>query len=310
MESIWGKFINNYSQSAKNVLGADASIRVIRAKILAYNTLRLGISGYKDSLVAEARGFHVFIDDLRAEIPVSDEQSKHLLAIWKRLELESKNAKIKKGPPKTKTASILRRYEYFSKSQKGNIGQSLCLSADFIYEWLTKADFFDPKTTLEAFSGFFNHYLTNWCSLFEDLEIPEGSKGSFFRLGDKINNYDLIISNPPYQNPILERTSKILAAFEGTSISVIPDWRSEDEDTFYDVCISGSGDDLPRRWPAPYPAFEILRNSPKYKGTLFSNRITFQNNFSGGKRTPEVSIIIVVLGDEYVWNSLVKNFSK
>lgn len=54
---------------------------------------------------------------------------------------------------------------------------------------------------MEAFASAFSHYYDEYCSPFPDLEIPFGSKGSFF---DMINwGKYLIFVNMPFDNSLI-----------------------------------------------------------------------------------------------------------
>ena len=313
MEASWNNFLRNFSRQAQNIKKKKKALTIIRTKALNYNTLRLGIDGYSKSLIAKPIDFSIFIDDLSSEINVSDDQAVFLEELWTSLELGfgAQKPRQKVGDP------LARRYDYFgeksfsncpAKSTQDHSFRSLCLTANFIYEWLGQSKWADTLT-LEAFAGYYNRRLENWCGLFEDLEIPEGSQGSFFRLGDRVNDFELIISNPPYQNPTLLEAGKILRKYQGSSISIIPDWRSRgDESIKKDVVIRGPSIHSSRRWKDPYPAFDLLRQSSQFQGVLYAHRMTFYNDFTEKKRIPEVAIIIVVLGSKKLWSDLVTYF--
>lgn len=306
MEKQWNSFVRNYSLEARDILGEKTPLHIIRSKMLSYNTLLLGKQGFRNNLIGMPHSFTIFISELRSELTILEEHISPLRKLWIELEKEKKLERcVKRG---NGIKALENRYQYFGIYQNKNVGQSMCLTASFIYDWLCESIFFDSETNLEAFAGYFNRRLKNWCSLFEDLEIPLGSQGSFFRLGAKLKNFDLIISNPPYQNPTLEATSKLLVDHQGSSISIIPDWRSKTEDISKDFVAKGSPIHPSRRWSEPYPAYEILRSSEKFQGVLFFQRMEFSNDFTQTTRTPEVSIIVVVLGDQKIFESLVECF--
>jgi len=297
LEIQWKKFWIAYSTSVIRIVGNDkVNWHAVKPKVLAYNTLRLGKDGYTNSLIAKSIDFHIFITDLEYEAgPISAKTAVALQRSWKKLALTM----IHSYPATLPSKSLKQRYSYFGEP---TIQHSLCLTADTIYEWVVNSDLEDQ--TLEAFAGGPNHTLENWCSLFEDLEIPMGSLGSIFRLPN-LYDFELIISNPPYQNPIMEEMAMILSTFDGSSISILPDWRSRSTDFSQDLVIGSVKPKDIRRHDTPYPTFEILRKSPRYRGTIFFNRMSFANEFGNNRRSPDVAIICVILGSVDIWQSLV-----
>ncbi len=299
----WKKFWTSYSTAVIKIIGPDkVNWHSVRPKVLAYNTLRLGKDGYTNTLIAKTIDFHIFIIDLEYEAgPISPNIASALQKTWKKLALTLINV-FPANPAKLTPKTLKERYSYFGDPA---IQHSLCLTADTIYEWVADSKLED--VSLEAFAGEPNHRLENWCGLFEDLERPLGSLGSFFRL-PTLANFELIIANPPYQNPIMEEMAMILSAFRGSSVSILPDWRARSSDFSNDLVIGSVKPGGVKRHNTPYPTYEILRKSPRYQGTIFLNRMSFSNDFGNARKSPEVPIIYVVLGDLAIWQSLVSYF--
>jgi len=292
--------------------------------VIAYATLRLGVDSYTTTLIPEPKEWNVLIEDMRAEVNISEEISKQLFNQWREMQSKyhpqtNRMHRQDQGRQRNITLSDVRKfYEFFGRDKDEGYQQSLCLTADVVYNWLIGIDALRDKS-LEAFAGALNHRLNNWCGLFHHIEAQFGSLGSVFRLDEQLlNEFPLIISNPPYQNPVMERASALLSRLTTSSVSILPDWRSASTDFSRDIVLNNDAKPI-NRWESPYPAFEILASSPNYRGVISFGKMVFANDFGRSPeidgdaavetRIPDVSIIIVVLGDERIWESLLAYFT-
>jgi hypothetical protein len=66
------------------------------------------------------------------------------------------------------------------------------------------------KLNIEVFASGINHYLDNYCSLFNDIEKYFGSLGSFFNIKPIRGLFGF---NPPYENYIMEKGTERLISF-------------------------------------------------------------------------------------------------
>jgi hypothetical protein len=329
---LWHQFWDQISTKIVSILGIGSSeLYKVRTKVIAYNTLELGVSPPQGGLIARpgpgpapgpaGTGWQEFEKDLIYNYPKECTKG-HLAMIGKSwLDLfihydsvrETKLAFMSSIVPSeshiTPDKAIKTRYSYFGKGKEKSIGEGLCLSATKIYEWVKSSSPLLQKRqppsgrsnvkgpVLEAFAGLPNRNLHSWCSLFEGDEFhpgtpnpPDGGyQGSFFALSkEQRKGWKLVISNPPYLTPIMERASTQLVemASRGTeSISIIPDWRDS-------------------RGKKPYPSFDILSKSPLYQGTIEAI-LKFENLLSGGTKTlNDTKIIVVVLGSKEMFRDL------
>lgn len=312
---LWHQFWDQISTKILSILGIPSSeLYKVRTKVIAYNTLELGVS-CPQGLIARPNpnpgpnGWQEFEKDLIYNY--SKECTKGRLnsigKFWLDLFIHYDSVRetklafmspiVPSGARITPEKAIQTRYSYFGKGKEKSIGEGLCLSATKIYKWVKSRD--NQKDVLEAFAGLPNHNLHSWCSLFEGDEFhpgtpnpPDGGyQGSFFALSkEKRKRLKLVISNPPYLTPIMERASLQLVemATRGTeSISIIPDWRDS-------------------RKKKPYPSFDILTKSSLYQGTIEAT-LKFENCLSGGTKTlNDTKIIVVVLGSKEMFRDLKK----
>lgn len=204
---------------------------------------------------------------------------------------------------------LLLRYEYYGPSMQG-----ICLSADLIYKWV-KANNYD-NLALEMFAGSLNSNLPNYNSLFYDIEQYFGSKGSVF-LYKNINDYKILVSNPPFLTNVMTLSSKIIVDFmkdkeqnklHGISTINIPDWRSveqynRDDSTDAHIKIN---EITQARQHTEYESYEILRSSPYFRKCILVGNFKYKNYFGQGYATIRDNILMIVVSsspeDERVQN--------
>jgi hypothetical protein len=82
----------------------------------------------------------------------------------------------------------------------------ISLSAEFLYEVM------DPyRPTLEMYASFFNRHLSNYCSLFYDLEKHFGSLGSANCLAaEEFIERQYIAINPPYDEEMMVKMTNVM----------------------------------------------------------------------------------------------------
>lgn len=100
---------------------------------------------------------------------------------------------------------LMLRYDIFVRNKEG-----IDLSVDNIYTFIK--DNTKDLNVLEAFAGAINNNMANYCSLFYDIEKDFGSLGSFFKF-KSLDEYDLIIANPPYITSIMDNMSIVLIQY-------------------------------------------------------------------------------------------------
>lgn len=98
---------------------------------------------------------------------------------------------------------LLIRYKYY-----GYVKEGISLSAEDVYKFIKLNNYED--NTLEAFAGTLNSNLSNYCSLFFDIEKYFKSQGSFLKIYTKKCDYSIIINNPPYLTNVMDMASNIL----------------------------------------------------------------------------------------------------
>jgi hypothetical protein len=85
----------------------------------------------------------------------------------------------------------------------------------------------DKSSATEGFASAFNHYFSEYCSAFPDLEAVFGSKGSFF---EQVKfDTPVVFINPPFDESVLssafERVYKLLAeGATNTFVFTVPGW--------------------------------------------------------------------------------------
>jgi len=143
-----------------------------------------------------------------------------------------KNKYVNNDNNKTKDVNkyivqLMIRYNCFG-DEKG-----MCLSANTLYDFIKDKKY--DEISLEEFAGSLNSNLSNYCSLFYDIEHKFGSNGSFFMLSEeKLNKYKIFISNPPFISIVLkhnfEKNLKILERVDPVDIIIcVPDRRSNEQ---------------------------------------------------------------------------------
>ena len=95
---------------------------------------------------------------------------------------------------------------------------------------------------LEMFACPVNSHLTNYCSLYYDIDKYFKSKGSLFCMnGNLFKNYKIVFANPPFDveliNKLAEFIENIFVNFNKniTFVVNIPDWRKYRNYKFYDI---------------------------------------------------------------------------
>lgn len=125
---------------------------------------------------------------------------------------------------------LLTRYKLYEFDKVG-----VSLAVDKIY----KID--NLKNALEMFASPVNCHLTNFCSLFPEIEKFFGSIGSAFSNCNNMEywtKYDYLICNPPYCTQVMEKMAGMIISIFKHAIQIdkkitfivsIPDWRDLDE---------------------------------------------------------------------------------
>lgn len=199
---------------------------------------------------------------------------------------------------------LLLRYKYYGKDL-----ESFCLAIDVFYEFIDKYKLEDKA--LEPFAGSLNSTLTNYCSLFPDIEEKFGSKGSFFLLDLNKCKYNLIVSNPPYISEIIhnmfDKFIKYLNQCPNSTIFIsIPDWRSKEEyknDTKVQINL-GLKDR--KRYDQPYHGYSEIRQSKYFKYVIAIENLSYYNFFADTRRNINVPTLIIVLSNNN--NDIVEKF--
>jgi len=208
---------------------------------------------------------------------------------------------------------LLLRYEYYGYSMQG-----ICLSADLIYKWVNANNY--DNIGLEMFAGSLNSNLPNYNSLFYDIEQYFGSKGSIF-LYKNINDYKILISNPPFLTNVMSLSSKIIVNFmkykelnkiHSISIINIPDWRSVRQYNRDDLKNDHSKNDYSKnkhlknehlkineipqvRQHGEYESYEILRSSPYFRKCILVGNFKYKNYFGQNYATIRDNILMIIL---------------
>lgn len=198
---------------------------------------------------------------------------------------------------------LLTRYEYY-----GILKEGICLSTNDVYEFIHKEKI--ENKTLEAFAGTLNSNLSNYCSLFYDIEKKFGSKGSFFNIS--IDKYDIIISNPPYITSVMDDSSHLLVNFlkldQKFVIVIIPDWRSVDEynkDSSKQISIN---EHMQERAIIPYNSYKILRTCKYFDNVICIGNYMYYNYFSDSQKKIRDNVLFVTLSSNKK-NNFSKKFS-
>lgn len=202
----------------------------------------------------------------------------------------------KKIPVDYAICTLLLRYDYY-----GPLLQGICLSAELAYNWVKKNKY--EKITLELFAGSLNSNLPNYCSLFYDIEKYFGSKGSMF-LYKNINNYDILVSNPPFLTNVMTESAKLIVKYLKTSSKKssivfvnIPDWRSRKQYNRDETTASHikKNEIAQARQDAEYLNYEILRNSPYFRKVILFGNFKYKNFFGQNYATIRDNILILIL---------------
>ncbi len=186
---------------------------------------------------------------------------------------------------------MMTRYKYY-----GSVKEGISLSAGDVYDFIKNKD-----KTLEAFAGTLNSNLTNYCSLFYDIEKDFGSKGSFLNMN--LDEYKIIVSNPPYITSIMDLSSTILVNFlekmNSMVIVVIPDWRSNDEynnDIQLQISIN---EHQQKRQLTQYNGYYNLRISKYFKYVICVGDYAYHNFYQGTQKIIRDNTLFVVLSNEH-----------
>lgn len=104
----------------------------------------------------------------------------------------------KNNPSKIKYALALNiRYNYLKLTNHGLAR---------VYKEMAK-----PSEGCEAFASAFNHYFDSFCSAFPDLEVPFGSRGSFF--SQKEWPISKIYMNPPFDESLMTHAMERVVSY-------------------------------------------------------------------------------------------------
>lgn len=189
---------------------------------------------------------------------------------------------------------LMTRYKYY-----GVVKEGISLSAGDVYDFIKKYNYEDK--TLEAFAGTLNSNLTNYCSLFHDIEKDFGSKDSFLNLD--LDNYNIIVSNPPYITNVMDLSSTILVNFlekkNSMVIVVIPDWRSTEEyhnDIQSQISIN---EHQQKRQSTRYHGYYNLRVSTYFKYVLCVGDYAYHNFYQGTSKIIRDNTLFIVLSNEH-----------
>ena len=191
--------------------------------------------------------------------------------------------------------TLLLRYTYYGEEKQG-----ICLSANSIYEWVKQNTY--QEHALEMFAGSLNSNLPNYCSLFHDIEQHFGSKGSIFLFKKHLNNYDLLVSNPPYLTNVMTSSANIIVKYlknitNGMAIVNVPDWRSGlqyklDNNKNKHIKINELEQ---KRQDSEYENYQILVSSPYFRKTIMIGNYKYKNFFDNNFATIRDNILIIIL---------------
>ncbi len=200
---------------------------------------------------------------------------------------------------------LMTRYKYY-----GVVKEGISLSAGDVYDFIKKYNY--GNETLEAFAGTLNSNLTNYCSLFYDIEKYFGSKGSFLNLNLDECKYNIIISNPPYITNVMDLSSTILVNFLNCNnsmiIVVIPDWRSKDEyDNDKQLQISINEHEQVRQLTR-YNGYYNLRVSKYFKYVMCVGDYAYYNFFQGTQKVIRDNTLFVVLSNGHIGDEQFKKY--
>lgn len=189
---------------------------------------------------------------------------------------------------------LLQRYKFYDYLKEG-----INLSANDVYDFIQYNNF--ENESLEVFAGSLNSSLTNYCSLFEDIEKYFGSLGSFFRIDLSECNYEILISNPPYATFTMTKLSIILLDYikkcsPSMCIVIIPDWRSIEE---YDndkniININCHTQD---RSITRYDGYSNLRESKYFKYAICVGDYGYHNFYKNKTKKIAFNTLFIVLSN-------------
>ena len=191
---------------------------------------------------------------------------------------------------------LLIRYQYYREFK-----ESISLSVDVIYNFIKNKKY--NNISLEAFAGSLNSNLSNYCSLFYDIEKYFGSRGSFLSMDIVKCEYEIISSNPPYIYEVMIDSSKKLLKYLNLcerNIAVfvtIPDWRSITEKN-NDLHQISYKEKQQKRITEPYESYSILRNSKFFRNTIIFGNYEYYNFFNGRKMKISINTLIVLLSSK------------
>ena len=190
-------------------------------------------------------------------------------------------------------STLLLRYRYYTFLKEG-----ICFSVATIYNILFKNNIQD--IALEAFAGSLNSNLKNYCSLFYDIEQYFGSLGSFISK-DPNCKFDIIVSNPPYIDSVMEKSAEIIIDFldrcDGDKfiVTTIPDWRSVDDYELDKNIEIKNADREMKRSTLPYMGYNILRHSKYFRKIYHLGKYKYHNFFKNKDMEINVDTIIIFL---------------
>lgn len=152
----------------------------------------------------------------------------------------------------------------------------------------------------ETFASGLNKVFTNYCSLFYDLEVYFGSRGSFFGLYPENGFYSV---NPPFDTVIIDLTiDRVMMALKDNELSedslgffiTIPVWDVESlmylkEKGKHNIAISK---DIP-----PFPVVDVMKKSKflKYHRVLGNNEFLYHDYTSN--RNKYINTHVFILGN-------------
>lgn len=202
---------------------------------------------------------------------------------------------------------LLLRYRYYGKDL-----ESFCLAIDIFYEFVKKYNL--EAKALEAFAGSLNSTLTDYCSLFYDIEKRFGSKGSFFQMNLNQCNHNLIIANPPYIAEIIHTMINKLLDYlnqcnDSTIFISIPDWRSIKEYEYDQKTQINLDLNEKKRYENPYQGYSKLRQSTYFRYVIAIENLSYYNFFADTRRNINVPTLIIVLSNGSN-NELIEKFKK